>query len=196
MTTQEIRGMVAHNLGDPGMERIRPAIILQRINDAQLYMCEELDLLESSGTDDSVADTREYSITGGFSISDFLKVKHVLWDGLPMTPISKRDIDEKTNTVGSPVRYYIFNGSVGLDPIPASAKTIKLYYWTKPATLTALAGTEVPDIDSAYHKALVLLATADESNDLQWMQRYEIERNRVQAFRRRNGDIMTYGEQL
>lgn len=159
MTISQLVAAVAHNIGDPLMTKVPYALILNRVNQAQLKICQKLKLLEGTDTCNTVVGTREYSIATDMGITDFMAVRYALWDGYPLRKIDVKDIDEHTNSTGSPSNYYYRAGYIGLHVIPSSIKVLKLYYLKTPTVLSA--DTDVPDIDSQYHRLIELQATAE-----------------------------------
>lgn len=134
--------------------------------DAELYRYatqaeqEIADLVECSeatdATTSTVSGTQEYA-----KPTDCEYIKRVTWDGMPLKRIDFRDKDTVSNvgygtttdTSGQPEYYYEWGANVGVFPVPTTAKTLKFWYVSKPAALSAASTAfTVPNL---FHSALV-----------------------------------------
>jgi len=192
MTSDIMIDAVAINLGDPGKNMFRRALILSRINTAQLRITRELMPAEMM-TYSSITWTtqiREMLIEGtlveevytGFLATDFLKEARLLWDGYVMRLGTIDDFDEyNTTSYSDPLKYYMRGVYIGLAPnAPGRAATARLDYIKKPTTLTdAVTTLDLPEV---YHRAVELEATSMLSPDMKWKQLLELELNELRYF--------------
>jgi len=194
-TSPELIEQIALNIGDPGMEKVPPATILRRLNQAQIQVAQiirpkELMALKSISW---TLGEREYYIAGGvgtgFQITDFLVEVRLLWDGYTMAMRTIKDYDEHSTGNRTPSFYYLRGAYIGLgDRPPASTKTVRLDYIKKPAILTG-AAAETLDMPFIYHYGIELLATSmiDTQNN-QWYQKYSYELEQLKFQSYQSGD--------
>jgi len=137
------------------------------INRGQMILVDEAELLETTATATAASGTKEYDLDsssiwtpeggGGAAAISILRMRRVDYDGFKIHRIGYHQIVNPSNSSGTATipggyGYYIRDNKVGIFPDP-SAVTIKIYYIPKPTTLSS--NTSTPDIDSAYHEALV-----------------------------------------
>ena len=132
------------------------ANLIAWIDEAQKYIVREAEiLLQGSSTTTAVSSTQNYALP-----SDFLYFVRLTYDGYKLFQINFNEIDEaefdETLDVGLPTNYYIFNDQFYLYPTPNNTKTIKLWYYKSPTTLTL--STNSLEINSMWDDIVVAYA--------------------------------------
>jgi hypothetical protein len=119
-----------------------------------------LECLEDTDEQNMTAGTASYALP-----SDYLKVKRVRADSLPLRPISMPELDRcettgspSTDTRGTPSHFYMWGDLLYLYPTPASSVTsgVKVTYYKRPATL--IGTTDEPELPEQFQDLLVLYA--------------------------------------
>lgn len=99
--------------------------------------------------------TREYTLP-----NNFIHMNEVTYNFQPIWPVEKEELARRqvfqNNVQGTPYQYYLYGSQVGLDPIPAEAKTLSLYMARQLPTLTATQGSILP---SQYNLAIIKYAS-------------------------------------
>ena len=127
--------------------------IYSYIYEAELEAALELDLIEASDTDTTVADQRNYNFP-----TNAYKIKAVLVDDKSLSRMSLKDGEDAEiwddATSGEPDRFYEWNEVIYLDPAPDTAGLdIDIYYYKYP-TLIVPSTYEVIDIPEELHYKL------------------------------------------
>lgn len=97
-------------------------------------------------TTTTVASTQEYALP-----SNIIAIKRMTYDGKKLDPYTFREDDSVTalnfdlTDTGTPIYYAKWDTSVFLRPIPDDAKTLKIFCYTRPETVTATSVIEVPE---------------------------------------------------
>lgn len=170
MNLATLRDQVAKFIGDPDLTRHTPADYLTALNRAQEQFALDTRSLWKDTTWTSVANDATYSLP-----SDFMFEESVYFDGLLLTPTSRRDfaiLSPKTDwtlTTGTPTRFLIdpeeATKQILLYPIPTAndaGKTIAMRYCPLPTALSA--DTDIPLNSSAllaqFHLGIASFAAA------------------------------------
>tara|TARA_R110000751_G_scaffold23464_1_gene64911 strand:- start:565 stop:1227 length:663 start_codon:yes stop_codon:yes gene_type:complete len=109
--------------------------------------------IENRYTTTSVADQQEYAAP-----TRMLSIKRITYDGQKLKPMDFQRIDaidlNSTSVVtGTPAYYYNWDEVFGLYPAPdTAAKTIKIYTYDEPDTVTSSSTLEIP---TQFHHYLV-----------------------------------------
>lgn len=125
----------------------------QLIYDACLELAQETNCIERTFTTTTVSGTQEYDFP-----TNVLSIKRMTYDGAKLRPISMREDDaltglnSSTTSTGTPQYYYIWNKTVSLRPVPDDAKTLKVYAYTFPSTISSTSTLEVPE---EFHMKLI-----------------------------------------
>jgi len=120
---------------------------------AQLDLANEAFLIEAVLSTTTVASTQEYDFP-----TRAIAVKRVTYNGTKLSPISFREDDVLTvlnqtvSTTGTPSSYAFFDDVFYLRPVPNAAKTLKVWAFTEPSTVSA---TSVMDIPTLFHMSIV-----------------------------------------
>lgn len=116
---------------------------------------------------------------------DFVRFTLIRYDGKPLTKTTRqetRKMDEEVEN-GIPNRYYIYNGKLGLYPVPTEVKQLDLTYKEIESTISASQDSELPSIcDEAivlYASYKLYLWTRDANSASLFRQDYEDEINRL-----------------
>lgn len=155
MNLSTLRDQAAHFCGDKDRTRYSDAEYLVALNRAQEQFAMDTRALWKDYSWSSVAGTAAYSLP-----SDFMWEESVYFNGLPLLPVTRRDLailspnNDWTLTTGTPTCYVIdpeeANKELLLYPIPTSqdaAKVVTIRYFPLPV---ALAGdTDIPLNSSA-----------------------------------------------
>jgi len=193
MTGDTMIEAVAINLGDPGMEKYRRALILSRINTAMIKIVRELrpKALYYVVSVNWTAETKELTFAT-MGCEDILKVINITWNGYKMDEGTHEDFDEyNTTSYSDPVGYYLRASSIGLFPnAPGTTKTLGLNYLRKPTILTGVVD-EVIDLPEEYHRAVELEATSMLSPDIKWRKLLELELNELRFYTYSTMDSIT-----
>jgi hypothetical protein len=90
---------------------------------------------------------------------------------------------DETPKSGTPNRYYIYNGKLGLYPVPDAVKVIDLTYYEQEVTISTEQDSQLPDIcDDAivlYAAYKLFLGVRDANSATMFLQDYEREINRL-----------------
>ena len=135
---------------------------------------------ENNDTRVSVAGSELYELP-----SDFVRVALIRydWDALHRTTRKQTRIADETPQSGTPTSYYIYNGKLGLYPVPDAVKTIDLTYYEQEATLSTEQDSQLPSIcDDAivlYAAYKLYLGVRDANSATVFLQDYEREINKL-----------------
>lgn len=167
MQLSELRADVRAELDEDTAGFWTDAMLNRWINAGNLDIARRLEDLEATELQDSVASQANYDLP-----SDCLdyKLKRVLYknDGTNYEPLYWIDFvqlnsieGDQSNTLtdtGKPLRFYLWENDIWLQPVPAAAVTdgLKLYYYKRPATLTE--DTDTPEHQTQLHSLIVLYA--------------------------------------
>lgn len=152
------------------------AEMLDVLNDVSTKLCEETMCLRGTSTASAVADQREYDYD-----SDWVEIKGILFDSVPLQPFSIRQLDfmETYNGLTSPHRdetdstpsgFYIdeTTGKYGLIPAPSASGTdnITILHTVNPDEFTTASTATTELLNShghlkAFHSALVFYGIAE-----------------------------------
>jgi len=114
--------------------------------EAEMELSMEIQCIEDTYSTSSVASQREY-----VKPSNCIAIKHITYDGKTLTPVNldEDDIitgyDEDTTATGTPSNYAEWEGSIFVRPTPGVVKTIKLWFYAKPAVVVSSTALEVPE---------------------------------------------------
>ena len=161
MTLQEIMDRVTRSLGDIALTQVNATDFIAWGNHGQIRIVRETECLQGIQQTNVVAGTASYALP-----VDFLKYKRVTLDGKPLGFTTLEELDQYdshrdvSNTQATPAKFYRWNQSTYLFPIPAAAGTANLDVWyiRQPAALTAIGNT--PSIPVQYHETLLLYCKA------------------------------------
>ena len=141
---------------------------------ALLEVCEEGFAAERIYSSTTVAGTQGYDFP-----TNAIAIKRVTWDGQKLTPIDMREDDaitalnQNTTDQGNPRYYWIWNRTIYLRPVPASAATLKLWTYNEQSTITASSTTiEIPTVHHAKLVNPVLSAMAAKDQNYNAAQYY------------------------
>lgn len=133
------------------------------LNQGQLEFVKKTLCLETDATENSVSGTQQYTLP-----TNYFKLKQpggVFWNtGSNQSELDFVEIarsNRLANTVtGTPEYFWLWRNELWLYPIPGTTANnmIQIFYVKKPATMTVDGDT--PDIDDAYHEALVFFAAS------------------------------------
>lgn len=121
--------------------------------EAEQILAMETKCIETIQSTSTVANQREYE-----KPSTCMSIKHITYDGQTLYPIDFMDDDvitgysEATTQTGTPTYYLDYGDSIFLRPIPAEVKTLKLWFYAEPQTVSATSSLEVP---VKYHMMIV-----------------------------------------
>jgi hypothetical protein len=130
-----------------------------QINDAQMRVAERIDLRAFAAVQTTAlaAGASSYNLPADFLRARFLENAT---DGWPMEQLNDYRSLEQANlagtdtTSGAPSFYVIEAGTVKVYPAASLAKSIKLYYYRTPATLSA--NGDLPEIPVSYHRSVLV----------------------------------------
>lgn len=148
-----------------------------------IYMA-EMDLARRALVIQNVLSTTTVALTRDYALSpNTMMVKKVTWKGTKLTKIDFSEDDlvtgfvEDTTSSGDPRYYSIWEKTLILRPIPASAETLKIWTYDIPS-IPAI--TSTLDVDTRYHPDIIFyvlaqMVTKDEKYNLadRYMQQWE-----------------------
>lgn len=159
MTSAQIEAAARNKYNSTGDTFYSSVEIVDYIYQAQLELSQVCPIIEAVYTTTSVASQQEYSYPTGTS-----EIKRVTYDGRKLQPITFRDDDSvtglraDTTTTGTPEFYSIWNRTLYLRPVPATAGlTIKIFSINEPQPMTTASALEVPTL---FHMDIVDFVTA------------------------------------
>ncbi len=148
MNLSSLRDQTAKFCGDPNRTRYADADYLVALNRAQEQFAMETRSLWKDTTWTSVNGTAAYSFASANPVaSDFMFEESVYYNGLLLTPTSRRDLailapgTDWTLATGTPTRVIVdpeeaIKG-IRLYPIPVDAQTISMRYFPLPTALAS-----------------------------------------------------------
>ena len=131
------------------------ADMLAYCGEAQDYIVTETNCLEEISTSSVVGDQQAYALPSDYQDMDRLLYEEQRLLRVDRTQIDELDIDETAHS-GEPEVYYIYNSQYWLFPVPSATTDgdeLKLYYYKKPALLTAT--TDSLEIDTRFDGSVV-----------------------------------------
>lgn len=172
MLASDIIARVRATAGDTDILQFTDATILTWINDATRECASNNNLLQKTGTSNTVAGTQSYPIP-----ADILRLHSVRYnkeklDILSMSEFDKFVDDYASSQQGTPLVCYLWATNLTLYPIPDSVKVLTIEYTRTPVDVTLVGNT--PDLPVMYHRRLVdycLAMVAEQDDD---MNRYQI----------------------
>ena len=129
------------------------------LNDANMRVAMELEDIEHTYTQDSVATQPDYPLP-----IDYLRLQQAIYNGVFLKQISQMELgryggvgNPTTAQTGTPERYYIRANSIWLFPAPATAVTdgLVLWYYGKPLMVEP---TDECEHDTSLHYLMPLYA--------------------------------------
>lgn len=159
-TANDIIGRVQTRLKDSS---ISTSVLLQLLNDTNREVCNRymLDFMQSSTTFNTVASTASYALsTIAADLQQLTSLRITSPDNNErwLQPMTAEDFDRfiadpTSESEGSPEKYYLWNDTVYLYPIPDDAYTIAVRYIKTPTTVES---GDQPDIPEEYQEILTL----------------------------------------
>lgn len=159
-TANDIIGRVQTRLKDSS---ISTSVLLQLLNDTNREVCNRymLDFMQSSTTFNTVASTASYALsTIAADLQQLTSLRITSPDNNErwLQPMTAEDFDRfiadpTSESEGSPEKYYLWDNTVYLYPIPDDAYTIAVRYIKTPTTV---ASDDQPDIPEEYQEILTL----------------------------------------
>lgn len=110
--------------------RLTPVYIKRLLNKGQKDIARKTFVLDSTYTTNSVAGTATYGFSNEFALGG---IKQVSYDGTEIRPRTSPELD---TSQGTPAEYYILEGTLGVYPVPDSAKVIKVLAYEIPDDMT------------------------------------------------------------
>jgi len=153
LTPLQINTAARQQYNAVGDSRYSDLEIYDLIYAAELDLANEAFLIEAVLSTTTVASTQEYDFP-----TRAIGIKRVTYNGTKLSPISFREDDiltvlnQTVSTTGTPSSYAYFNDVFYLRPVPDAAKTLKIWAYTEPSTVSA---TSVMDIPTLFHMAIV-----------------------------------------
>jgi len=114
-------------------------------------------------------------------------IRYITYDGRPLGLVSMQALLalRGNNTLtGEPDCVAIDGNNLELYPAPDGAKTVKVYWWGRPTTLSTTNLTAVPDLPEDYHRLYIyegLRYVARQHKDYAAMNGYELEKKELLA---------------
>lgn len=159
-TANDIIGRVQTRLKDSS---ISTSVLLQLLNDTNREVCNRymLDFMQSSTTFNTVASTASYALsTIAADLQQLTSLRITSPDNNErwLQPMTAEDFDRfiadpTSESEGAPEKYYLWNDTVYLYPIPDDAYTIAVRYIKTPTTVES---GDQPDIPEEYQEILTL----------------------------------------
>jgi len=159
-TANDIIGRVQTRLKDSS---ISTSVLLQLLNDTNREVCNRymLDFMQSSTTFNTVASTASYALsTIAADLQQLTSLRITSPDNNErwLQPMTAEDFDRfiadpTSESEGSPEKYYLWNDTVYLYPVPDDAYTIAVRYIKTPTTVES---DDQPDIPEEYQEILTL----------------------------------------
>ena len=148
MTSAQIEAAARNKYNSTGDTFYSSAEIVDYIYQAQLELAQVCPIIEATYSTTSVASQQEYAYPTNTSV-----IKRIEFDGRKLSPITMRDDDSitgllsTTTSIGTPEFYFIWNRTLYLRPVPATAAlTIKIYSINEPQAMTTSSALEVPTL--------------------------------------------------
>lgn len=160
LTVGEIFTRVQRQFGDDTSAQLTIDDVVRWINDAMRDIAINNDLLQVRGTQNSVANQKNYTLP-----TDIMKLQSVKYAGISLRASTLQELDSLMGTddqtiaqgyaVGTPQTYWLYANELNLYPAPATslAGGISIYYTRQPTDVAA--STDVPGIPQEYHNSLV-----------------------------------------
>lgn len=159
-TANDIIGRVQTRLKDSS---ISTSVLLQLLNDTNREVCNRymLDFMQSSTTFNTVASTASYALsTIAADLQQLTSLRITSPDNNErwLQPMTAEDFDRfiadpTSESEGAPSKYYLWNDTVYLYPVPDDAYTIAVRYIKTPTTVES---GDQPDIPEEYQEILTL----------------------------------------
>lgn len=114
---------------------------------------------------DALCIERTYTATTTISQQEYgyptntISIKRVTFDGVKLEPITMREDDRltmndsATTSTGTPQYYFAWNNVISLRPIPSAAKTLKIWSYNEPQTITT--GSQALEVPEMFHMDIV-----------------------------------------
>lgn len=109
------------------------------MSEGELELAKIVECTETTTTDTSVVDQREYDRPSGA-----IKIQRVTWNTVKLKkiPISDVDVIEGQSyggitSIGNVIYYYEYGSKIGLSPLPNAAEEIKYWYLKYPTDLNS-----------------------------------------------------------
>lgn len=113
--------------------------LYQYMSDAELILAKEIPFTETTLTDNTVVDQREYDRP-----TNALKIKRVTWNTVKLKKISMGDVDViegqsygGITSTGNLIYYYEYGNKIGFSPLPKEVQEIKYWLLLYPAALSS-----------------------------------------------------------
>jgi len=159
-TANDIIGRVQTRLKDSS---VSTTSLLQFLNDANREVCNRymLDFMQSSTTFNTVASTASYALsTVAADLQQLTSLRITSPDNYErwLQPMTAEEFDRfiqdpTSESEGAPSKYYLWDNTVYLYPIPNDAYTVAVRYIKTPTTV---ASDDQPDIPEEYQEILTL----------------------------------------
>jgi hypothetical protein len=170
LTVQKIMNRVRRQFGDTAGVQLDAQFFYDFINDAMREIVLEADLLQTTATNNSVANTATLALP-----TDALRIYGVSYAGSPISEVElsqARQLLEVTEgpvsagyPVGTPAQYWIWNNNIVFYPAPDSVKSVAVYYNRNPTEVSSTA--DIPELPARYDNRILeyLMAKAAEFDD-------------------------------
>lgn len=163
LTVQNIIDRVRNQFGDANGAQVTDAMVINWINDGMREIVVQNDLLQVTGSSNSVANQVEYSLPAGI-----LRMRRVAYSGQTLRPITLEEADELipshasvvggvagTNyPTGTPTHYWIWSGKISFFPAPDTANVALTLYYTRYPTAVEATG-DTPELPAEYDNRIV-----------------------------------------
>lgn len=165
MKVSDIIRRVRNIAGDVEALQFKDTDIIAWINDAMREAASDNNLLQKTGTSQTVAGTNKYAIP-----TDILKLHSIRYDGNDLTIITLDEAKEReflNSGEGTPAWVWVWAGNMTLYPTPNEAKTLEIDYTRHPTEIDSEQST--PEIPVMYHMRIVdycLAQVAQQDDDL------------------------------
>jgi len=121
--------------------------LLSYVNDGIIDISSKTLCLENSENLTLATNTREYSLSG-----NYFQIETCMYDDgtnqtVGLTRCTPRDAGHIEEDAGQPLRWYLWNNKIGVDPEPdstASGNTVTVYYYERPSTIAASGTNPLP----------------------------------------------------
>lgn len=147
MTFSELIDVFRLKFGEIVPRSVPEPYVKHLINQGAVDIARKTRVLESVYTTNSVADQATYGLSSEFNVGG---ITLVAYDGTELTPVSQMVLDTST---GTPDRYYMMEGTLGLYPIPNDVKEIKIRMYEIPDAMTS--SSEISPIPVEYHDLMI-----------------------------------------
>lgn len=120
---------------------------------AQMELAQKAWVIENTYSTTTVVGTREYQYP-----TTAIAIRRVTYNGRKLEPINQREDDaitgsnEATTSTGTPLFYYVWDGSIFLRPTPDDDLTLKVFSYDIPGTVTSVSTLETPTV---YHADII-----------------------------------------